>query len=91
VFINEKMQLISMNASLFQKPRTGISFIVVGALIPVVPFYIFISYYLSLDLAFACSYLGWESICGTYATIWLVSEVIGLIMIIKGLVVRQKK
>ena len=72
-----------------QKPRLGNILIVIGALIPAYPFYAFVSYYLSLNLAFACSYLGWWSECGMYATIWLVAESIGMILIIKGLIMRK--
>ena len=75
-----------MNTELLhQKKKTGIIYIVIGALIPAFPFYVFISYYLSLGVPFACSNFGWWSDCGFFAGIWLFSELIGTILIIKGL------
>ena len=73
-----------------KKTRTGIIYIIIGALIPAVPFYVFISYYQSLGVPFACSYFGWGSDCGLFAGIWLVSELIGIILIIKGLIDRKR-
>lgn len=77
------------NPELVQKSRLGTILIVIGAAIPAYPFYVFMSYYFSLDLVFACSYLGWWSDCGIYATIWLIAEGIGIILIIKGLMMRK--
>ena len=75
-----------MNTELsHQKKKTGIIYIIIGALIPAFPFYLFISYYLSLGVPFACSDFGWWSDCGFFAGIWLFSELIGIILIIKGL------
>ena len=71
--------------SYLMKTRKEIIYIIIGALIPVYPFYVFISYYQSLGVPFACSYFGWWSDCGLFAGIWLVSELIGIILIIKGI------
>jgi len=73
-----------------KKTRTGIIYIIIGALIPAFPFYVFISYYQSLGVPFACSYFGWWSDCGLFAGIWLVFELIGIILIIKGLIDRKR-
>jgi len=73
------------------KTRKEIIYIIIGALIPVYPLYVFISYYHSLGVPFACSYFGWWSDCGLFAGIWLVSELIGIILIIKGLLLLGKK
>ena len=70
--------------------RKEIIYIVVGALIPAYPFYLFISHYLSLA-PFDCGHFGWFSDCGVYATIWLVAEAIGVSIIIKGLLLYFKK
>ena len=74
----------------YLKIRKEIIYIIIGALIPVYPFYVFISYYQSLGIPFACSYFGWWSDCGLFAGIWLVSELIGIILIIKGLIDRKR-
>jgi len=75
----------------YLKPRKEIIYIIIGALIPVYPFYVFISYYQSLGVPFACSYFGWWSDCGLFAGIWIFSVVIGLVLIIKGLLIRAKR
>jgi len=74
-----------------KKTRKGIIYIIIGALIPVFPFYVFISYFQSLGIPYACSYFGWWSNCGLFAGIWLISELIGLVLIIKGLLTLTKR
>ncbi len=74
----------------YLKIRKEIIYIIIGALIPVYPFYVFISYYQSLA-PLDCGYFGWWSDCGLFAGIWLVSELIGIILIIKGLLLLGKK
>ena len=74
-----------------QKKKTGLIYIIGGAIIPIFPFYMFISYYQSLGLPFACSYYGWFSDCGLYATVWLVAEAVGVVLIVKGLIIRKNK
>jgi len=73
-----------------KKTRIRLIYIITGALIPAFPFYVFISYYQSLGVPFACSYFGWWSECGLYAAIWLFSELIGIILIIKGLLTQKR-
>ena len=79
---------ILKSSTLFQS-RKNLIYIIVGALIPIYPLYVFISYYQSLGMPFACSYLGWFSECGFFATIWLVAEAIGVTIIIKGLLLKK--
>ncbi len=74
-----------------KKTRKWIIYIIIGALIPVFPFYVFISYFQSLGIPYACSYFGWWSNCGLFAGIWLISELIGLVLIIKGLLILTKR
>jgi len=92
VIVRKKLNGNMSNTELSpQKSQKGLIYIIIGALIPVFPFYMFISYYQSLGLPFACSYFGWWSDCGIYATIWLISEAIGITLITKGLFLRRKK
>ncbi|MFQ5573892.1 MAG: hypothetical protein ACE5EJ_06540 [Nitrosopumilaceae archaeon] len=70
--------------------KKEIIYIIIGALIPAYPFYVFISYYQSL-VPLDCGYFGWWSDCGLFAGIWLVAEAIGIILIIKGLLTLGKR
>jgi len=72
------------------KNRKEIIYIIVGALIPGYPFYVFISHYLSLA-PFDCGHFGWFSDCGLFAGVWLVAEAVGVGLIIKGLLLYEKK
>ncbi len=90
-FLYEKVQRDLVNDSkVIQRSKNGLAYIIIGALIPVFPFYLFISHYLSLGMPFACIHYGWFSDCGLYAGIWLVTEAIGLCIITKGLFLKFK-